>query len=70
MIGDAKVTARAYAQSMERRAAAMQFATATVENGLGEARYQLRQDDVRRLRAQVERDFLVALMTLAPEPAP
>lgn len=69
VIGHPKVTERAYAQSRERRDAAARFAEAAIHNGLGH-RHGLDRPLVLRLQAQIERDFLVALMDHSPEFAP
>ena len=64
IVGHPKVTERAYEQR-NRIAQATRFAESTVENGLGRD-HELTQAQLLRLKAQVERDFLVALLEFAP----
>ena len=59
-VGHPEVTKRAYAQDVEKIARARDFAEATVHNGLG--RYDLSGKQLLRLKAQIERDFLVSLL--------
>lgn len=65
-VGHPKVTARAYEQ-YDKLQAAVQFATATVVNGLGKDAGLLSPAAIKRLTAQVERDFLVATMAAGEE---
>lgn len=65
--GHHKVTERAYAQSRDRRDEAARFAEAAVHNGLGH-RHGLDRGAIMKLKAQIERDYLVALMGHMPEP--
>lgn len=60
VVGHPDVTARAYAQDPETIKAAVRFAEACVENGLH--RYALAPADALRLKAQIERDYLVSLL--------
>lgn len=66
VVGHQKVTERAYAQSRERRDEAARFAAAAVHNGLGH-RHGLDRGVIMKLTAQIERDYLVALMAREPE---
>ena len=62
LVGHPKVTATAYAQDHEARRRANQFAEAAVHNGLGRDAAMLPSGTLLRLKAQIERDFLVATM--------
>lgn len=66
IVGHPKVTERAYAQGREAKVRATQFAEAAVHNGLGREAALLPRNTVLRLKAQIERDFLVA--TMEPRP--
>lgn len=61
--GHPKVTKQAYEQGTDARRAAAQFALAAVHNGLGENSRYLPPKAVTQLIAQVERDYLVSIMS-------
>lgn len=61
MIGHPEVTKRAYAQDRELVYRAARFAEATVSNGLGPY-HDLDNKQLNRLKAQIERDYLVSLL--------
>lgn len=62
-IGHPEVTKRAYAQPVEKIARARDFAEAVVHNGLGrEGLRDLSDTQLLKLKAQIERDFLVSLL--------
>lgn len=65
-VGMPAVTERAYSQSASRLEEAARFAEAAVLNGLGQD-HPLAPAAVLRLKAQIERDYLVSLMRHRPE---
>ncbi len=67
IVGMPAITSLAYRQSKDRLREAEQFATATVFNGLGRD-HGMSDSQIGRLRAQIERDYLVAIMGHNPEP--
>lgn len=60
VVGHPTVTKRAYEQYDDLLAEAKRFAEATVFNGLGR-NHELTDAQLSKLKAQIERDFLVAL---------
>ena len=57
------VTERAYAQDRDTREEAVQFAECAVHNGLGKAAEEkLTRGEVLKLKAQIERDYLLAVL--------
>jgi hypothetical protein len=63
IIGHPKVTERAYRSSTsDEREEAVRFAEATVHNGLDPSD-DISSKQLLRLKAQIERDFLVHLLT-------
>jgi hypothetical protein len=59
IIGHVDVTIRAYAQDKDTLEEAARFAEAAVHNGLGRDHPLTRAQEL-RLKAQIERDFLVS----------
>ena len=63
IFGHEKVTERAYAQDRDTVDRAVRFAEAAVWNGLGrDGVAALTDGQVSKLKAQIERDFLVSLL--------
>lgn len=63
VVGHAKVTATAYAQDRETKERAVMFAESAVRNGLGLEADILSDASILKLKAQIERDFLVAILS-------
>jgi hypothetical protein len=64
VVGHPKVTKRAYEQDPDTLCRAVEFATATVHNGLGPAGLRdLSDKQITKLTAQIERDYLASLLT-------
>lgn len=62
-IGHPKVTKRAYEQDAEKVRRAVEFAHATVHNGLGTDGVKALSDvQITKLTAQIERDYLVSML--------
>lgn len=62
-IGHPKVTKRAYKQGPDKVRRAVEFAAATVHNGLGlDGTAALTDAQITKLKAQVERDYLVSML--------
>jgi hypothetical protein len=67
IVGHPTVTKRAYEQSVEKIARARDFAEAVVHNGLRpDGDRCLSRKQLLRLKAQIERDFLVSLLDDIP----